>query len=175
MIQLFQNPNYNFIGRRRWAYIVSAMFIAIGLASMISKGGLRYDIDFAGGTLVQVRFAEPPSIGRIRARLVAIQLGESIIQEFGDDREFIIRMPLTGATTEEVTRRIRSGLEADRSLGAFEVRRVEFVGPHVGRELQLQAVYAVLTAKSAWKPRSGGPSIWCQCRSWRSRSSVARC
>ena len=145
MIQLFRNPNYNFIGRRRWAYIVSALFIAVGLASMISKGGLRYDIDFEGGTLVQVRFAEPPRVDRIRTSLAAIGLGESIIQEFGDDREFIIRMHLTGATSEEVTRRIRSGLESDRALGAFEVRRVEFVGPQVGRELQLQALYAVLT------------------------------
>ena len=89
MIQLFVNPNYNFIGRRRWAYILSAVFIAVGLVSMVAKGGLRYDIDFSGGTLVQVRFAEPPRIEKIRAALATVQLGDSIIQEFGDSREFI--------------------------------------------------------------------------------------
>ena len=145
MIQLFVSPNYNFIGRRRWAYILSAVFIAVGLVSMVAKGGLRYDIDFAGGTLVQVRFAEPPRIEKIRASLATVQLGDSIIQEFGDPREFIIRLPLGAATAEEVSRRVQGALAGDPSLAKSEIRRVEFVGPQVGKDLQLQAVYAVLT------------------------------
>jgi len=145
MIQLFVNPTYNFIGRRRWAYILSAVFIAIGLVSLVVKGGLRYDIDFAGGTLVQVRFAEPPRIEKIRAGLATVQLGDSIIQEFGDPREFIIRLPLGAATAEEVSRRVQGALAGDASLAKSEIRRVEFVGPQVGKDLQLQAVYAVLT------------------------------
>ena len=145
MIELFRNPAYNFIGRRKWAYLASVVFIGIGLASMVARGGLRYDIDFAGGTLVQVRFAEPPRIEKIRASLVAIQLGDSIIQEFGDSREFIIRLPLKTAGSEEVGRRVQTALAGDASLGTFEIRRVEFVGPQVGKDLQLQALYAVLT------------------------------
>ncbi len=145
MIELFRNPNYNFIGRRRWAYLASVVFIAIGLGSMVAKGGLRYDIDFAGGTLVQVRFAEPPRIEKIRTSLAAVQLGDSIIQEFGDPREFIIRLPLAATSAEEVTRRVQGALASDASLAKAEIRRVEFVGPQVGKDLQLQAVYAVLT------------------------------
>ena len=145
MIELFRNPAYNFIGRRKWAYLASVVFIGIGLASMVARGGLRYDIDFAGGTLVQVRFAEPPRIEKIRASLVAIQLGDSIIQEFGDSREFIIRLPLKTAGSEEVGRRVQTALAGDASLGTFEIRRVEFVGPQVGKDLQLQALYAVMT------------------------------
>ena len=145
MIELFRNPNYNFIGRRRWAYLVSAVFIGIGLASLVARGGLRYDIDFAGGTLVQVRFAEPPRIEKIRASLATIQLGDSIIQEFGDSREFIIRLPLKTAGSEEIGRRVQAALAGDASLGTVKIRRVEFVGPQVGKDLQLQALYAVLT------------------------------
>jgi len=145
LIELFRNPAYNFIGHRKWAYLASVVFIGIGLASMVARGGLRYDIDFAGGTLVQVRFAEPPRIEKIRASLVAIQLGDSIIQEFGDSREFIIRLPLKVAGSEEVGRRVQAALAGDASLGTFEIRRVEFVGPQVGKDLQLQALYAVLT------------------------------
>lgn len=144
MIQLFRTPNYDFIGRRRWAYAASAVFIVIGLVSLIGKGGLRYDIDFAGGTLIQVRFEQPPAIARIRARLATIGLGDSVIQEFGDPREFILRLPLTEASAEEVSRRVRQALGGDSGLGGFEIRRVEFVGPQVGRDLQLQALYAVL-------------------------------
>jgi len=144
MIELFKNPNYDFIGKRKWAYIVSIVLTLIGLSSLAVKGGLRYDIDFTGGTLIQVRFEQPPSVGRIRASLATIGLGESIIQQFGDANEFIIRLPLVAAGSEEISKRVQGALGSDSSLGKFEIRRVEYVGPQVGRELQLQAVYLVL-------------------------------
>jgi preprotein translocase subunit SecF len=144
MIEMFHNPHYDFIGKRRWAYLVSLAAILISLTSIVVKGGLRYDIDFTGGTLIQVRFEQPPDIGRIRASLGKIGLGESVIQQFGDPREYIIRMPLTSANQEEVARRVQAALAADPSLGKLEIRRIEFVGPQVGRDLQLQAIYAVL-------------------------------
>ena len=143
MIELFHNPNYNFIGRRKWAYIISAAITLIALLSLGTKG-LHYDIDFTGGTLVQVRFEQPPSVGVIRSGLSRIKLGESIIQEFGDPREFIIRLPLTSTTSEELGKRVEAALKQESSLGAFEIRRVEFVGPQVGKELQWQAIQAVL-------------------------------
>ncbi len=144
MIELFRSPNYDFIGKRRWAYLASLVFIAVGLVSLAVKGGLRYDIDFAGGTLIQVRFERPPQVAAIRAALGRIGLGESVIQEFGDPREFILRLPLTQADSTEITRRVQGALGGEAALGAFEIRRVEFVGPQVGRDLQVQALYAVL-------------------------------
>jgi preprotein translocase subunit SecF len=144
MLELFRTPNFDFIGKRRWAYLISLAFIAIGLVSLIAKGGLKYDIDFAGGTLIQVRFEQPPDVGKIRAALGRIGLGESVIQEFGEPREFILRLPLMETNPTEVTRRLQNALGADPSLGKLEIRRVEFVGPQVGKDLQLQAVYAVL-------------------------------
>jgi preprotein translocase subunit SecF len=145
MIELFRHPNYDFIGRRKWAYLASALFIAVGLASLIARGGLRYDIDFAGGTLMQVRFAEPPSIDRVRAALARVGLGGAVIQEFGEPQEVIIRFPLAeAARAEDTARQVREALETEPGLPKPEVRRVEFVGPQVGRDLQLQAVYAVL-------------------------------
>ena len=144
MIELFKNPNYDFIGKRKWAYIVSIALTLIGLGSLVVKGGLRYDIDFTGGTLIQVRFEGTPAIDRIRASLATIQLGDSIIQQFGDPHEFIIRLPLVAVGSEEISRRVQGALGGEAALGKFEIRRVEFVGPQVGRELQLQAVYLVL-------------------------------
>jgi preprotein translocase subunit SecF len=143
MMELFREPRFNFIGRRRWAYLLSALLMLVGLGSLATRG-LRYDIDFTGGTLVQVRFEQAPRIAAIRGALAKIGEGESVIQEFGEAREFIIRLPLAGAASEEVSRRVQGALAADTALGKFEIRRVEFVGPQVGRELQLQAVYAVL-------------------------------
>jgi preprotein translocase subunit SecF len=143
-VELFRNPSYDFIGKRRWAYAVSIVVILIGIGSVVVKGGLRYDIDFAGGTLIQVRFEQPPAVTSIRASLARIQLGDSVIQEFGDPREFIVRLPLTNLPPEDVTKRIQGALSAEPALGRYEIRRVEFVGPQVGRDLQLQAVYAVV-------------------------------
>jgi SecD/SecF fusion protein len=145
MIELFKNPNYDFIGKRKWAYILSAVFTLIGLGALAYHGGLRYDLDFTGGTLIQVQFEKPPTVAAIRRSLSTIHLGESVIQEFGDNREYIIRMPLVeNVSSDEISRRVQSALAAESSLGKFEIRRVEFVGPQVGRELQLQAVYLVL-------------------------------
>jgi preprotein translocase subunit SecF len=146
MIQLFRNPNYNFIGRRRWAYLLSIAFILLGLGSMALKGGLRYGIDFSGGTLIQVRFEKPVAVERIRTALEDIKLGESVIQEFGDPREFILRLPSQNASVEQVTAQVQGALAKVPSLGRPEIRRVEFVGPQVGRDLQLQAIYAVLVS-----------------------------
>jgi preprotein translocase subunit SecF len=143
MIEIFRRPNYNFVGRRRIAYAVSILAMILGLGSLAVRG-LRYDIDFTGGTLVQVRFEQPPAIAKIRSALGKVGVGESIIQEFGDPREYIIRLPLTAASSQEVAKKIEQALVGDPALGKIEIRRVEFVGPQVGKELQLQAIYAVL-------------------------------
>jgi preprotein translocase SecF subunit len=144
MFELFKNPNLNFIGRRRWAYIISILFILAGVGSMVARGGLRYGIDFSGGTLIQVRFEKPVPVDRIRTALETVHMGESVIQEFGDTREYLLRLPLTDVSSEEVTRRIQEALAKDAALGPPEIRRVEFVGPQVGRDLQIQAIYAAL-------------------------------
>jgi preprotein translocase SecF subunit len=144
MFELFKNPNLNFIGRRRWAYIISILFILAGVGSMVARGGLRYGIDFSGGTLIQVRFEKAVPVNRIRAALETVHMGESVIQEFGDTREYLLRLPLTDVSSEEVTRRIQEAMAKDAALGPPEIRRVEFVGPQVGRDLQIQAIYAAL-------------------------------
>jgi preprotein translocase subunit SecF len=143
MIEIFHQPAYEFIGKRKWAYAVSVAFVLLGLVSLATRG-LHYDIDFTGGTLIQVRFEGAPGVGAIRAGLGRIGLAESVIQEFGDPREFIVRVPLAARSFEEVSKQVREALAQETALGKFEIRRVEFVGPQVGRELQLQAVYAVL-------------------------------
>jgi preprotein translocase subunit SecF len=143
MIEIFRAPNYNFIGRRRIAYAVSLLAMIIGLGSLAVRG-LHYDIDFTGGTLVQARFEQRPDIGKIRAALGRAGIGESIIQEFGDPQEYIIRLPLSAASTQDVAKTIGQALAGDPALGKSEIRRVEFVGPQVGKELQRDAIYAVL-------------------------------
>jgi len=145
MLAIFTNTAYDFIGKRRWAYALSVAVMLLGLGSMFLKDGLKYDIDFTGGMLVQVRLAEPASIGVIRSRLTAAGLGDSVIQIFGDSRDVLIRTHLSDTNATELSRRIVGALEPD-GTGAPEILRVESVGPQIEDELRKQAVYAVLAA-----------------------------
>jgi len=145
MIEIFRNPAYDFIGWRRWAYGVSVALMLLGLGSILAKGGLRYDLDFTGGTLVELRLAEPLSVGTIRSRLTAAGLGESVIQVFGDPRDVLIRTQVVDADAAELSRRVADALGGP-GRGAAEIRRAEFVGPQIGQELRRQALYAVLAA-----------------------------
>jgi preprotein translocase subunit SecF len=145
MIQIFVNANYDFVGKRRWFYIGSAALIAISLLSILIRGGLNYGIDFTGGSLIQVRYDKPVRVGDVRRGLDEIKLGSAIIQQFGDVREYLIRLPQGQGveTPEQITPKVQAALA--KAAGAkVEIRRVEFVGPQVGRDLQLQALYAVL-------------------------------
>ena len=143
MLQVFVNTKYDFIGKRRWAYLISLVVTLAGLGHIAWQGGLRYGIDFAGGTLVQVRFAQPTTVDAVRKALDGVKLGDSVIQAFGDAQEYLIRVPAGSGSLEETSKRVDGGLR-QAGLPGFEVRRLEFVGPQVGRDLQLQAVYAVL-------------------------------
>jgi preprotein translocase SecF subunit len=143
MLQIFTNANYDFIGRRRWAYVISLVVTLAGLGHIAWQGGLRYGIDFSGGTLVQVRFQQPTTVDAVRKALDKVRLGDSIIQEFGDAQEYLIRIPAASGALEETSKKVEQAIR-EAGMPGFEVRRLEFVGPQVGRDLQLQAVYAVL-------------------------------
>ncbi len=145
MLTIFTNTSYDFIGKRRWAYALSLAVMLIGLTSIVVKGGLRYDIDFTGGGLVELRMPQPVRIEEIRSRLDAIGLGDSIIQLFDNPRDVLIRTHLSQTTTTELSQRIIEALNPS-GTAAPEVLRVDVVGPQIGAELRTQALYAVLAA-----------------------------
>jgi preprotein translocase subunit SecF len=143
MLQIFVGTRFDFIRWRRWAYLISAAFVLAGLLHIAAKGGLRYGIDFAGGTLLQVRFEQPTTVDAVRSALDRARLGESVIQEFGDAREYLIRVQAGAGSLEDVSHRVQGSLR-EAQLPGFEVRRIEFVGPQVGRDLQWNALSAVV-------------------------------
>jgi preprotein translocase subunit SecF len=145
MLTIFTNPAYDFIGKRRWAYALSLAAMLLGAASMLLKGGLRYDIDFTGGGLVELRLAQPASIDSVRSRLTAVGLGDAIIQSFDNPRDVLIRTHLSETTTTELTQRIVRALDPDGTAKP-EVLRSDIVGPQIGAELRKQALYAVIAA-----------------------------
>ncbi len=137
----------DFVGKMRLAVIFSLVLIFIGVASLVAKGGPALGIDFAGGTLVQVRFDERTGAQEIRDALRNVDLGTVTVQQFGDDpTEFLIRAQETSAELERLSQRILVDLESAYGAGTVEIRRVEMVGPQVGAELRTKGILALAYA-----------------------------
>src|SRR5262245_66082812 len=83
MIEFFKEPNIDWMGKAKYFYALSAILLLAGWFSIFSKGGLYYDIDFKGGTNVDVRFTQPRSTDDIRKALSTQGLGKSEIQASG--------------------------------------------------------------------------------------------
>ena len=146
-MQLFKSEtHFNFMGRIKAAVIFSTALILIGLGSVAVSGGLKFGIDFAGGTLIQLQFKNPPDIEVIRDGLKTIGLGESTIQEFGSKRDILIRVQRSEEKLEAVGSMVRKSLMGKFNVDEISVERVEMVGPKVGRDLREKALLSILYA-----------------------------
>src|SRR6267143_790336 len=84
MIELFKQPNIDWMGKAKYFYALSGILLLAGWASILFGSGIRYGIDFKGGTNVDVRFAQPPNLDKLRSGLTTQGLGNAEIQGIGD-------------------------------------------------------------------------------------------
>ena len=138
--------NFDFMGKIKMTMTISGLVILIGFGSIALSGGLKYGIDFAGGTLIQLQFKTPPDIEVIRDGLKTIALGESTIQEFGSKRDILIRIQRSEEKLEAVGSKVRNSLGGKFNKEDITVERVEMVGPKVGRDLREKAFLSILYA-----------------------------
>lgn len=145
------DTNFDFVSKMKAAVVASVTFIVIGMASIVYHGGLNLGVDFAGGAVVQVQFQKEATTDGLRTALDGVQLENSTIQAFGaaDNREFLIRTPETAADLKLLTDRIDSALAKTFGAGTYEIRRVEAVGPKVGKDLSQKAVLALALSWAA--------------------------
>jgi preprotein translocase subunit SecF len=122
---------------------ISIAAIVISIASVIWHGGLNFGIDFAGGTLVQLKFQKATSTEQIRTAFKPIGLQNVVIQPFGEN-EVVVRIGEVATGGKELSAMIDESLKAALGPGAFEVRRVEVVGPKVGKDLTQKAILAIV-------------------------------
>ena len=140
MFQLVKNLKINFIGMRRYAYVLSVILLLIGMFSFVKRKEANYGIDFTGGVLQQYKFETVVPLNDIRRHLKEIGIADVPIQQFADKREILIR-----------TQEDNSELIMDKFRGAFkdnkfEMMRIEKVGPSIGRDLRGKALKAVIFA-----------------------------
>jgi len=167
MIFFEKQTKFDFIGGRRLAIAISMILIAITAVSFFVRG-LNLGLDFTGGTLVEVSYAEPVEVSDVRAQLADGNFPDAVVQQFGTARDVMIRIPLQSSkdsavlsnTVIDVLRKVRDEVLVESRPGQrqqctrggsktvvdcnLQVRRVEFVGPQVGDELVEKGGLALL-------------------------------
>ena len=133
----------DFIGKRKIAWIISAILIVISLVSIVTRG-LNLGIDFTGGTLVEVGYENSVELAPIRSALESAQFKDVIVQHFGTAKDVLIRLPASGnKDSSELSNVVLTAL---KPTGEPVMRRVEFVGPQIGEELRDDGGLAILYA-----------------------------
>jgi preprotein translocase subunit SecF len=137
-----RTPNIDFLGNRRYTYIISATLM-IGSLLLVFLRGLNLGIDFTGGVVVEVSYPQAADHDRAREALQTAGFPDAQVQSFGSSRDLMVRvMAPEGQNVNEVGTRIQQALQALDPQA--QVRRTEVVGPQVGRDLTEQGGLALL-------------------------------
>ena len=136
-----------FTSYRKIAVILSTI-VNLAVLVMLFIKGPNLGVDFAGGTVVQLKFQQEVPIPDIRRALESINLGGSEIQDFGreGDNEYLIRLEKTSVEIGALGEQIKKALADQFGPDKFEIRRIEFVGPKIGEDLRYRGVMSVIVA-----------------------------
>ncbi len=148
-MQIFkQTTKIDFMGKRRYALVLSTILILISLGSLFTRG-LNFGLDFTGGTLIEVGYSKPVDLKTVRQALEQAGFKDVVVQHFGTTRDVLVRLAPQAETAEQRTvtlgDRVLQVLR-EASDGPVEMRRQEFVGPQVGEELRDDGGLAMLIA-----------------------------
>lgn len=141
-----RQPNFDFVGKRYFAFFVTAVMI-LGSVALLSFKGLNFGIDFTGGIMMEIETPAAPDLQKMRADLNTLGLGDVVIQEFGTPTNLMIRVPEQKGGEEAqkaAIGKIKAVLDTEFGTEKVEYRRSEYVGPQVGDELKKSGVVAFL-------------------------------
>jgi preprotein translocase SecF subunit len=140
----FENPNFDFIGKRRIALTISAIVVIIAIISLFTAG-LKYGIEFKGGKELVLHFQKPASISSIREQLTGPLESKPIVKDFGSANEILIRTDASGSLSS-VKNTVVSVLQKNNPDNPVEVQRTDVVGPRFAKDLRSGALKAVIFA-----------------------------
>ena len=136
-MRFLSKTNINFISKQKFTTFISVALIIAGITSLVTKGGPLLSIDFTGGTVAQVKFDKPVKLTQLRSTLSEYGFKGAEIIEFGSPDEVLIKTQLSGSSTE-ISEKLITAMGK-----TFTLRRVESVGPKIGKELQADALKAI--------------------------------
>ena len=122
--------------------ISGLMFVAAVV--FIAWRGLAFSIEFTGGTVVEVSYAQAAPLEKVRDAVQAMGYADAQVQNFGSSRDLLIRLPLRGENSNAQAEEVFNGLKGLEPKNPVELRRVEFVGPQVGEELAIDGLIALI-------------------------------
>ena len=137
------NTHFDFIGKKKITLWISAIAILVSFGSIFLHGGLRYGVDFSGGLVAEIKFSKPVDVSELRNATDAIGLKDAVVQKFGGENEFLIRVEKAAGDLEAMSKSIQTSLQGRFTNNPLEIRRVEVVGPKVGKDLKTKAMWAV--------------------------------
>ncbi len=142
-MQFFKTPNLPILANRKKAAIISGVLLLIGLGSVVVHKGLRTSIDFAGGSLVEIRLDDPIPVGDVRTIINNAGFEGAEVTNFGSPNEYMIKVKAVG-NAAEVAEQVQTALAAGITGQEVDIRRVESVGPKIGDELKGKAFWAII-------------------------------
>lgn len=132
--------------RYKWPALMLSALLVLGSLGLLFTKGINWGLDFTGGTVIEVGFAENADLTQVRAVLAERGYPDAVVQYFGSSQDVAIRIsPREGVEQSRISNEILAAL-SETSETAVEMRRVEFVGPSVGDELKEQGGLAMLAA-----------------------------
>ncbi len=144
MIEILRNPNIDFIAKRKYGFIFSAVVMIISFALIFVRGP-NFGIDFTGGALLQIKFDQAVTTGALRNSLSKIGRGNAQIQSLGVAKtEYIVRV--AGENPEGFAPALKAVLSEDFPDNTKEFLREETVEPKIGKELLGKTIWAVIIA-----------------------------
>jgi len=122
--------------------LISLITFLLAVFFLATKG-LHYSVEFTGGTVIELAYDHSADIQKVRGALEKAGYVDTSVQNFGSSRDVLIRMPLkAGQSSADLSKKVMDTLAAeDKSV---QLRRVEFVGPQVGRELAENGALALV-------------------------------
>ena len=140
IINISQNFNFNFFSIRNFTFVFSIILILLSIVFVLKKN-LNFGIDFIGGIMIDAKFISPPNLDILRADIDNLSLGNYEIQEFGSPDNILIKIekqPGDESKQLEAIKKVKEILPEN-----VDYRRIEYVGPKVGKELKVMGFKAV--------------------------------
>ena len=142
-MRIFENTNYDFLGKRKMFYAISLAIIVIGFAVLFVTKSIPLGIDFSGGTELQIKFEKEVNIGDLREAMDNAGFAGMELKTMGSERDVLLRTPMQ-EEGQLVSDKIQQGIKAKIKDNNFEVQRIDKVGPKIGAELRRNALFAVI-------------------------------
>jgi preprotein translocase subunit SecF len=148
MFELLGKTNIDFIGKRNYAFLLSAVLSLLGVITVIQigRGHANTGIDFAGGTAVQLQFERPVHLDDARALLEREGFPDAELQQFTTGNKLLIRVKKQTTIQEKTADRLVAVFKAGFESNPFAVDSTTEIGPTVGAKLQQDAVKAITIA-----------------------------